>query len=67
MILIKKGYINPSQEFYLVYKIKKVDPKEFGKAKWDIRKLNGYKTDRSSPLPFATSLTDLMKAKIYFP
>ncbi|AHM60917.1 hypothetical protein D770_13315 [Flammeovirgaceae bacterium 311] len=62
--LIKKGYPNPSQEFYLVYEVEKLDPSEFANALWDIRKLNHFKSGRGSALPFAVTLTELMKSTV---
>lgn len=62
--LIDNGYPSePSQEYYLVYKVKEVNAKEFLGNKWDITKLDGYKKGYGSALPFAVSLTELMKAK----
>lgn len=60
--LVKKGYSNPLGENYLVYKIEKEVSDDFAGAQWDIRKLEGYKSKRGSGIPFAVSLTDLMKA-----
>lgn len=60
--LISKGYPSvPSQNYYLVYKVELVQDKEFLKQSWDITKLEGYKSGRGSALPFAVSLTELMK------
>ncbi len=54
----------PSQDYYLVYKIENIVEKELLGCKWDITKLNDYKTGRGSGLPFAVSLSELMKAKV---
>lgn len=63
--LLKKGYpTEPSQDFYLVYKVKEVTEKELLDNKWDITKLESYKTGRGSGLPFAVSLTELMNVKV---
>ena len=63
--LIKKGYPGtPSQEFYLVYKVEPVSDKEFSNKEWNISKLEGYKPNRNSALPFSVTLTELMKAII---
>ncbi len=60
--LISKGYPSvPSQNYYLVYKVELVQDKEFLKQRWDITKLKGYKSGRASALPFAVSMTELMK------
>ncbi|MBT3756592.1 MAG: DUF2357 domain-containing protein [Candidatus Cloacimonetes bacterium] len=56
----KKGYINPSHEFYLVYDIEKMPSNEFNAKEWDVRKLHGFKAARGSALPFAVSLAELM-------
>ena len=61
--LIDKGYpAVPSQNYYLVYTVKKVQEKEFLNQSWDIKKLEGYKKGRASALPFSVTLTELMKA-----
>ncbi|RJP89360.1 MAG: hypothetical protein C4518_10280 [Desulfobacteraceae bacterium] len=62
--MIKKGYKNPSSNNYLVYKIEKCRYDDFGDALWDISELEGYKGGRSSGLPLAVPLADLMKVKI---
>lgn len=62
--LINKGYPSPpSQNYYLVYKVDKVYDNEFLNNEWDIRKLDGFKSGMNSALPFAISLTELMKVK----
>ena len=58
----KKGYTNPSQEFYLVYDLLEFVEEEFEGKKWDIRKLEEHTNNRGSAFPFATTLTELMKA-----
>jgi hypothetical protein len=60
--MIAKSYPNPSQEFYLVYDIQDVIEKEFKSMKWDITKIEAYRSSRGSALPFSVSLTTLMKA-----
>src|SRR5690606_16414421 len=62
--MIEKGYNNPGQDYYLVYAVEKIAPEKFAGAKWDIRKLNDYQSGRGSALPFAVSLTKLMKTKV---
>ncbi len=63
--LLKIGYPSePSQDFYLVYKIEKIKDSEFSNIKWDVSKLSGYKSGRESANPFAVSLSDLMKVKV---
>lgn len=61
--MLKRGYPEPSNEYYLVYKVEKVDVNVFNGARWDVREIEGYKPGRSSGLPFAVSLAVLMKAK----
>jgi predicted component of viral defense system (DUF524 family) len=62
--LITKGYPNPSQDYYLVYKVKEVNDPQFLKQRWDIRQLEGYQPGRNSALPFAVTMTELMKVKV---
>lgn len=63
--LIKKEYYKiPSQEYYLVYKVEPSHFEELKNRAWDIRKLPNHKKGRGSPLPFSTTLAQLMKAKI---
>jgi len=59
----RKGYSNPTRESYLVYDIECTACKEFLDIKWDIRKLKGFREARGSALPFAESLSDLLKVK----
>ncbi|MBK5203699.1 MAG: hypothetical protein JJE45_08275, partial [Prolixibacteraceae bacterium] len=63
--LIKKGYpTEPSQNYYLVYKIQQITDKELRDQEWDITLLDKYKQGRGSALPFSITLTELMKAKV---
>lgn len=61
--LIHMGYPNPSQNNYLVIEIESVTDVEFGKSKWDFRKLSNYSSNRASAFPFTTNLTELSKNK----
>lgn len=62
--LISKGYPSePSQKYYLVYKIQEITDKELMNQEWDITKLKKYRPGRASALPFSVTLTDLMKTK----
>jgi predicted component of viral defense system (DUF524 family) len=62
--LIDKGYpYEPSQNYYLVYKVEEIKDEEFINANWDITKLEGYKKGRGSDLPFSATMTELMKTK----
>jgi hypothetical protein len=56
----KKYPSEPSQDFYLVYRIEEVKEKVFINRKWDISKLEKYKMGRGSALPFSITLTELM-------
>lgn len=62
--LIKKGYPEPSQPYYLVYKIEKVSEDEFQNTQWDITHLSKYKLGRGSALPFSVTLSELMNVKV---
>ncbi len=62
--LLKKSYINPSQDYYLVYNVSEDIEKEFEPMKWDITKLDGYKKYRQSALPYTVSLSELMQVII---
>lgn len=60
--LLKNGYpSNPTQDYYLVYKVEEDSDPELQGHKFDIRKLEEYKSGRGSVLPFAVSLIELMK------
>lgn len=63
--IINKGYPSePTQDYYLVYKVQEVIAVELQNQKWDIRKLDKYKKGRGSALPFSVTMTELMKAKV---
>ncbi|HMS67504.1 MAG TPA: DUF2357 domain-containing protein [Saprospiraceae bacterium] len=62
--IINKGYDSPTQANYLVIQIEPVTDAEFKNVSWDFRKLANYSSGRLSPLPFVTSLSELMKYKI---
>lgn len=62
--MINKGYSDPTQDFYLLYDIEGRAEEEFSNMKWDISKLIGYSKGRASALPFAVTITQLMKALI---
>lgn len=62
--LIDKGYpYEPSQNYYLVYKVEIITDEEFKNTNWDITELDGYKKGRGSALPFSATMTELMKVK----
>jgi len=62
--LIKKGYNNPSQDYYLVIELEKVNLSEFGHNSWDFRKLKNYHSGNASAKPFTTTLTELMSVTV---
>jgi hypothetical protein len=63
--LISKGYPSePTQNYYLVYKIQELTDKELINQRWDITMLEKYKEGRGSALPFAVTLSELMQAKV---
>ena len=63
--LIDKGYPSePSQDYYLVYKVEEISDVELQNQKWDITKLDKHKQGRGSALPFSVTMTELMKAKV---
>ena len=63
--LLSKGYpSDPSQNYYLVYKVREITAKELVNQKWDITKLEEYKQGRGSALPFSVTLSELMKTTI---
>ena len=51
--MIAKSYPNPSQEFYLVYDILEVIENEFKSMKWDITKIEAYRSSKGSALQFS--------------
>lgn len=62
--LIRKGYLNPSQDNYLVIQIKSVTDREFENVTWNFKALSNYSRGRASAFPFTTSLSELMKNKV---
>lgn len=63
--LLRKRYpASPSKDNYLVIQIEPVNDLEFKNVRWDFRKLSRYSILRGSPIPFTTSLTELMKYKL---
>ncbi|TYA58011.1 DUF2357 domain-containing protein [Formosa maritima] len=63
--LLDKGYpTEPSQDYYLVYKVEEVSDVELQNQKWDITKLDKHKQGRGSGLPFSVTMTELMKVKV---
>lgn len=65
--LIDKGYPSePSQDYYLVYKVQVIIDIELQNHIWDITKLDKYKQGRGSALPFSVTMTELMKVKVKY-
>jgi predicted component of viral defense system (DUF524 family) len=62
--LIKKGYTNPRQDYYLIIELEKVNLDEFGNNKWDFRKLKNYNSGSASAKPFTTTLKELLQVKV---
>lgn len=62
--LIRKGYLSPSQDYYLVIQIEQVTDSEFENVIWNFKELSNYSTGRVSAYPFTTSLSELMKNKV---
>lgn len=62
--LLAKGYKDPNQEYYLVYKVEEISDVELQNQKWDITKLAKHKQGRGSALPFSVTMTELMKSKV---
>lgn len=62
--MIKKGYISPSQDYYLVIEIDPIADPEFKNIIWDFRRLSNYSSGRASAVPFTASIAELMKVKI---
>ncbi|CAL2104631.1 DUF2357 domain-containing protein [Tenacibaculum sp. 190130A14a] len=63
--LIDKGYPSePSQDYYLVYKVAEISDVELQNQKWDITRLDKYKQDIGGTLPFSVTISELMKAKL---
>ena len=61
--IIKKGYVKPKQDYYLVIELEKVNLSEFGNNLWDFRKLKNYNSGNASAKPFTATLTELMNVK----
>lgn len=62
--LVELKYPSPSQDSYLIIKIKKVEDPELLNFEWDFRKLKNYRTGSASAYPFTASLSELMKNKL---
>ncbi len=63
-LLNRKYPGEPSQLYYLVYKVEELNDLEFQNKVWDISKLQAHRKGRASVLPFSVTLTELMGAII---
>ena len=61
--LIKKGYPNPTQDYYLVIDIEQVDKTEFNDHEWGFKSLENYNSGHASAEPFTATLTELINSK----
>lgn len=62
--LIKKKYpTTPSGELYIMYEIEKEMSLEFKNQKWDLKKIDNYKSFWNSANPITVSLKQLFNAK----
>ena len=61
--LIKKGYPNPTQDYYLVIDIEQVDKTEFNNCEWEFKNLKNYNSGHASAKPFTSTLTELINTK----
>ncbi len=61
--LIKKGYPNPTQDYYLVIDIEQVDKTEFNNYEWAFKNLKNYNSGHASAKPFTATLTELINTK----
>lgn len=63
-LLNRKYPGEPSQLYYLVYKVEELSDLEFQNKVWDISKLKAHRKGRASALPFSVTLTELMSTII---
>lgn len=62
--LMRKGYLSPSQENYLVVKVEAIVEPELKNIRFDFRKLKNYLPGRAAGIPFTASLAELMRVKV---
>lgn len=62
--LIKSGYPDPSQGFYLIADIDRNIEPELEGMEWNFKKLKNYTSRRMSARPFTTTLAELMRNKV---
>jgi hypothetical protein len=58
--LIKKGYDSPSQDYYLVIDLEKVNGSEFMNTNWKFKELSNYNMGHAAAKPYTSTLTQLM-------
>ncbi|MCX6246054.1 MAG: DUF2357 domain-containing protein [Bacteroidetes bacterium] len=64
MKMIYEGYPDPKHESYLVYELEILSLDEFDGVYWDISKLKENELGYDFTIPFAVTLSNLMKVKI---
>ena len=58
--LIKKGYNSPSQDYYLVIDLERVNEFDFIGVNWKFKKLANYNSGHAAAKPYTSTLTELM-------
>jgi len=58
--LIKKGYDSPSQDYYLVIDLEKVNDSDFININWNFKELSNYNSGHAAAKPYTSTLTELM-------
>lgn len=58
--LIKKGYDSPSQDYYLVIDLEKVNDSDFINTNWKFKQLSNYNAGHAAAKPYTSTLTELM-------
>jgi len=63
--LIKREYPTvPSQDFYLILKLKEISWEQLKGQKFNFKNLTNYETFRNSGLPFSSTLSELLNNKV---
>ncbi len=58
--LVKKGYNFPSQDYYLVIELEKVNDSDFINTNWKFKELSNYDSGHAAAKPYTSTLTELM-------
>ncbi len=58
--LIKKGYDSPSQDYYLVIDLERINETDFIDSNWNFKQLQNYNSGHASAKPYTCTLTELM-------